>query len=79
MHQEEAKAILKQAFSALNDKELENFRHHLKREIPVWSGVPKVKELYFSEHEEQNRTEASLSLSIIDYRFSLSLKHKCRC
>jgi hypothetical protein len=49
MNQEEAKTILKQAFSALNDEELENFRHHLKRETPVWAGVPEVKNLYFSE------------------------------
>lgn len=49
MTQEEAKAILKQAFSALSDEELENFQHHLRRETPVWAGVPEVKNLYFSE------------------------------
>ena len=49
MNQEEAKTILKQAFSALNTEELENFRYHLKRETPVWAGTPEVKNLFFSE------------------------------
>lgn len=48
MNQEDAKAVLKRAFSSLSDEELQNLRHHLKRETPVWSGSSEVKKLYFS-------------------------------
>ena len=33
--QEEAKEILLQAFSALNDEEVSNLKFHLKRETPT--------------------------------------------
>lgn len=35
MDQEQAKAILKKAFSVLNDEQIENFRWHLANETPV--------------------------------------------
>ena len=39
MSQKESYRVLRRAFSALDDQEIENFRHHLKRETPVLCGT----------------------------------------
>lgn len=38
MNQVEAKAILLNAFSTLNDEQVSNFEHHLRRETRVLAG-----------------------------------------